>query len=419
MNNKTKLKVIELFAGVGGFRLGLESSPGKNGSKYNVIWSNQFEPMTKNQHAAEIYRAKWNSNSHLDVRDINEIIEKDIKSIPDHDVLTGGFPCQDYSVAKPLRQAAGIQGRKGILWWCIYEILRQKKKKPKYLILENVDRLLKSPANQRGRDFAIMLSSLAEQGYAVEWRVINASDYGFPQRRRRVFILGYHKSTTIYKKIQKVGGLNWLAKNGVMAKAFPVKCEFIATALHKLDKDPVKISKDFGNDRKEKSPFAGSGIMLDYEYITLNLETKYTGAKKSLSDILQSPDEVDASFYINGSMEKWKYLKGAKSAPRKSKDGHCYFYSEGSMSFPDPLDRPARTIVTGEGGATASRFKHVIKDAKGLRRLTPVELERLNGFPDNHTKLKGVTDIKRAFLMGNALVVGVVRKIGEQLAKEI
>ena len=184
------LKTIELFAGVGGFRIGLEGHPStKKKSKFKVVWSNQYEPASKVQYAADIYNARWGNNAHLDNRDINEVLKNDFDIIPDHDVLTAGFPCQDYSVARPLSQAAGLQGKKGILWWSIYELIRRKKKKPRYLILENVDRLLKSPADQRGRDFAIMLSSLAEQGYAVEWRSINAADYGLPQRRRRVFVL--------------------------------------------------------------------------------------------------------------------------------------------------------------------------------------------------------------------------------------
>jgi DNA (cytosine-5)-methyltransferase 1 len=94
-------------------------------------------------------------------------------------------------------------------------------------------------------------------------------------------------------------------------------------------------------------------------------------------------------------------------------------YSEGGMIFPDPLDKPSRTIITGEGGKSPSRFKHVIQTPKGYRRLSPVELERLNMFPDDHTKLEGVSDTKRAFFMGNALVVGVIEKIGIELNNKI
>jgi len=88
------------------------------------------------------------------------------------------------------------------------------------------------------------------------------------------------------------------------------------------------------------------------------------------------------------------------------------------MIFPDALDKPSRTIITGEGGSSPSRFKHVIETKDGRkRRLTPIELERLNMFPDNHTE--GVSDVRRAFFMGNALVVGIIEKLGESLAKNI
>ena len=173
-----QLKVCELFAGVGGFRLGLE-----NTGHYRVVWSNQWEPSTKMQHASLVYEARFGIENHSNVN----IETVETKNIPDHDILVGGFPCQDYSVATSLKNSKGLIGKKGVLWWSIHRILTEKKNKPKYLFLENVDRLLKSPSTQRGRDFAIMLRSLSDLGYAVEWRVINAAEYGMPQRRRRVF----------------------------------------------------------------------------------------------------------------------------------------------------------------------------------------------------------------------------------------
>ena len=171
------LRVVELFAGVGGFRIGLEGPPGSNNSsKYAVVWSNQWEPSTKKQHAAEVYVKRWGLKQSEDnplhfiadgeVFVNDDIAEIDAKDIPDHDLLVGGFPCQDYSVAKTAKRAAGIEGKKGVLWWEIHRILTEKK--PSYAMLENVDRLLKSPTSQRGRDFAVMLTSLNELGYIVE-----------------------------------------------------------------------------------------------------------------------------------------------------------------------------------------------------------------------------------------------------------
>ena len=422
-----KLKVVELFAGVGGFRLGLEKS------EYEVVWSNQWEPSTKTQHASMVYEARF-SNEHHSNEDISKVPTSEI---PDHDVLVGGFPCQDYSVATTLHNSKGLKGKKGVLWWSIHQILEEKKNKPKYLFLENVDRLLKSPAKQRGRDFAVMLQSLNELGYAVEWRVINAAEYGMPQRRRRIFILGYHSSTEIYKRLKKQDKISWLGCDGTIAKAFPVK-ETNSYQELELKGDLVELTNAFNKDGK-LSPFQNSGLLFEGKVITTKTEANYNGKYTVLNDILQN-GEVSEDFFIQDkplktvktvvnkddslrtiSTEKqmWEYLKGAKKEKRRTKEGFEYNYAEGGMIYPDALDNASRTIITGEGGKSPSRFKHVVETERGLRRLTPVELERLNMFPENHTKLEGITDTKRAFFMGNALVVGVIEKIGEELYKQI
>ena len=409
MENK-KMKVAELFAGVGGFRLGLEKS------NYEVVWSNQWEPSTKMQHASKVYEARFGKENHSN-EDINEVVTRNVEEIPDHDLLVGGFPCQDYSVATTLHNSKGLKGKKGVLWWSIHQILENKKNKPKYLFLENVDRLLKSPAKQRGRDFAVMLQSLNDLGYAVEWRVINAAEYGMPQRRRRVFFIGYHKSTEVYKRLQKSNKTNWLTEEGTIANAFPVaKTNSIQEV--ELKGDLVGITNNFNKNGK-LSPFQNTGLLIKGKVYTTKTEPNYDGKKTVLADVLQN-GEVTPEFFIDDKdKEKWEYLKGAKTIERKSQDGFVYKYSEGGMIYPDALDNASRTIITGEGGKSPSRFKHVIVSDRGLRRLTPIELERLNMFPDNHTKLEGITDTKRAFFMGNALVVGVIEKIGEELYKQI
>lgn len=404
-----KIKVVELFAGVGGFRLGLRDD------KYDVVWSNQWEPSTKRQHASLVYEARFGKENHSN-EDLNEVVMRDVEEIPDHDLLVGGFPCQDYSVATTLHNSKGLKGKKGVLWWAIHKILEQKKKKPKYLLLENVDRLLKSPAKQRGRDFAVMLQSLNELGYAVEWRVINAAEYGMPQRRRRVFFIGYHKSTNEYRKLRKEGG-RWMQSKGVFATAFPIN-EMESVSKFLLCGDLVQLTNEF-NVGGGKSVFQNTGVQIEGKVITAKTFPRYAGKRTVLGDVLVDTD-VDPSFYINAEDEKkWKYLKGSKTIERKSNDGFAYKYSEGGMIYPDALDNASRTIITGEGGKTPSRFKHVVATEKGLRRLVPVELERLNMFPDNHTKLEGITDAKRAFFMGNALVVGVIEKLGNELFERI
>ena len=402
-----RLKVVELFAGVGGFRLGLEKS------NYKVVWSNQWEPSTKTQHASLVYEARFGMENHSN----QDIATVPTDEIPDHDLLCGGFPCQDYSVATTLNNSKGLKGKKGVLWWSIHRILEEKKNKPKYLFLENVDRLLKSPAKQRGRDFAVMLQSLNELGYAVEWRVINAAEYGMPQRRRRVFFIGYHKSTEIYKRLQKANKIDWLTKEGTIANAFPVNN---ANSIQEIELkgDLVEITNNF-NKTGKLLPFQNTGLLVNGKVFTTKTEASYEGNFTVLVDILQN-GEVTKDFFIDDKdKDKWEYLKGSKTIERVSSEGHKYKYSEGGMIYPDALDNASRTIITGEGGKSPSRFKHVVASKRGLRRLTPIELERLNMFPDNHTKLEGITDTKRAFFMGNALVVGVIEKIGEELYKQI
>ena len=419
-----KIKVAELFAGVGGFRIGLEGWQGKSASSkykenfnssYEVVWSNQWEPLTKSQPASDIYAARWGEKNHSN----EDIAEVKTKSIPNFDMLVGGFPCQDYSVATTLKNSKGLIGKKGVLWWSIYRILNEVKKKPDYLLLENVDRLLISPSKQRGRDFAIILQSLNSLGYAVEWRVINAADYGMPQRRRRVFFFAYKATTKLYKQLSKDNPEDWISTNGVIADAFPIKLdsEKIKSKTIYLDGDIVNISDNF-NSEGHKEMFLNSGVMINGKVVTMKVEPDYKGKRTTLKNIVADRKNIEEEFFIkDDELEQWKYLKGAKREYRKDKSGFEYFYTEGGMIFPEPMDMPSRTIITGEGGRSPSRFKHVVDTKNGLRRLIPMELERLNMFPDNFTEHEEVTPNKRAFLMGNALVIGVVEKLGESLAK--
>ncbi|MDE6223322.1 MAG: DNA (cytosine-5-)-methyltransferase [Muribaculaceae bacterium] len=399
------IRVIELFAGVGGFRIGLERAS----SRFKTIWSNQWEPSTKRQDASEIYCREFGSSGHSNV-DINNVR---IEEIPDADLLVGGFPCQDYSVATTLKNSGGIEGKKGVLWWQIHRILKNHSHPPKYLMLENVDRLLSSPASQRGRDFAIILASLASLGYCVEWRVINAAEYGMPQRRRRTYIFAFKNDCSLRNAL--TDAKSWLISDGIMAKAFPVETTDCMPAFFVLD-DDVKLVSDNFNKGKSTSPFKNAGIMFDRKVYTLALTPSYSGPSITLGDILVSEKEVPEDFFITESdVSKWEYAKGGKSEKRINKTtGYEYNYSEGAMAFPDSIDKPSRTIITGEGGASPSRFKHVVKTQNGrYRRLVPIELERLNMFPDNHTE--GASNVRRAFLMGNALVTGIVERIGIEL----
>jgi DNA (cytosine-5)-methyltransferase 1 len=426
-----KLTVCELFAGVGGFRLGLEKSG------WQTVWANQYEPSTKKQHAAECYIKKFSSKNF-----INEDIDKvDPKKIPKHTLLVGGFPCQDYSVATS--QAKGIRGKKGVLWWNILKIVQAKK--PPYILLENVDRLLGSPSKQRGRDFGVILACLRDEGYTVEWRMINAADYGFPQKRRRTFIFACKNNTKIAKRYLKAGELNnpsdWFIKESFFAKEFPVKLKNEQQIMFEglsFSQSKQEVSDKF------KFKFSNAGFMTKEEAIyDIPVVPLFNKKFITLRDILEK--NVDKKYYIDESQigksdlykgkrvakksipdtvkKSWKYVKGAKHEIRETAAGYKFNYDEGPIPFPDNLDSPSRTMLTSEGSKSPNRISHIIKDpeTKKHRVLTPVECEKLNGFNKNWTKSddKGnqFPDSKRYFFMGNALVVGLVEKIGKRLVK--
>jgi DNA (cytosine-5)-methyltransferase 1 len=399
--------VAELFAGVGGFRIGLARAGWK------TTFSNQWEPSTKVQHASDVYVAQFGEQGHTNV-DIAKI-----KALPKNiDLLVGGFPCQDYSVAKTLNSSKGLKGKKGVLWWEILRLVHGQK--PKFIFLENVDRLLKSPSNQRGRDFAVMLKTLGDEGYAIEWRVVNAAEYGFPQRRIRVFIV----ATKLKKGAKKASPETVISKTGILARALPI--EKFTENMHEIDlsADADELSSKF-NKGKEKSPFLNSGCFMDGIAYTIKSQAKLAAKPIVLGDVLQPDSQVPDEYWVEEKrLKEWQYLKGAKSIERTHKgSGVTYNYAEGKMAFPDLLTNPSRTILTGEGGTTPSRFKHIIKRKNGYRRLTPIELERLNGFPDNWSQViaggKDITDAKRAFFMGNALVIGLIEKVGKVIAYDL
>jgi DNA (cytosine-5)-methyltransferase 1 len=408
---KNSIRVVELFAGVGGFRLGLE---GFEGSPFRVVRSDQWEPGTKKQHASMIYKARFGEAGHY-CMDIGTVKGS---QLPDHELMVGGFPCQDYSVANTLSRSGGIVGKKGVLWWEIHRILEQMgDRRPPYLLLENVDRLLKSPAKQRGRDLAIMLASLNELGYAVEWQVINAAEHGMPQRRRRVFLMAYLEGTRLHERLRAE---QEDPMKGVIPESFPIEpVSERAFSGFELERDLKGLSDSFNRGGKH-TLFGGRGVMVDGKVSTVKSSSAYEGPFMTLGSVLQWEEQVPKAFYIGKKeYKKWKYLKGSKRELRRSASGHTYTYSEGRMVFPDPLDQASRTIITAEGGASPSRFKHVVDNGKGLRRLTPIELERLNMFPDDHTALDGITENQRAFLMGNALVVGIVERLGKGLKEAL
>lgn len=398
-----KKTVIELFAGVGGFRVGMQNSS----PDWDFVWANQWEPGKKTQHAFDCYAHHFGRTAFHVNEDINKV---DKSSIPNHSLLVGGFPCQDYSVART--GAKGIEGIKGVLWWDIYDTI--KAKNPPFVLLENVDRLLKSPTNQRGRDFGVMLACFKELDYTVEWRVINAADYGFPQRRRRVFIFAYKNSTEYSRQLQGMRPIQLVRENGFFQSCFPTEAHntdnrgFIETDFR--FKDIVEVSEKFS------MRFCNAGIMKGDVICTEELVPVCDRQRVLLRDILET--DVDARYYLNGELENWQYMKGSKRLERTHKEGHKYIFAEGAIAFPDPIDKPARTMLTSE--SSKNRSTHIVEDPQTgrLRVLTPIECERLNGFLDNWTNT-GMPEKFRYFCMGNALVVGLVEIMGYKLSQVI
>ncbi len=393
--------ICELFAGVGGFRLGFD----RLDSGWKTKWFSQWEPGAKTQWAHDCYVQHFgdsvDSVGEFHTGDDIGLVIKE--NIPDHSLLVGGFPCQDYSVAHSLSSSKGIEGKKGVLWWQIRDTLIAKESP--FCIFENVDRLLKSPASQRGRDFGVILACLNELGYSVEWRVINAATYGAAQRRRRTFIFAYKNNTAYGIRMNKVDALDVINNDGFFAKGFPIEpADEISEAT--LPKDIVEVSDTF------KFDFKNAGFMKDGVAYTVSVK-EIEEPPILLGKILEA--NVDEKYYITTEkMPKWTYLKGAKKIPRKSANGHEYIFSEGPIAFPDPWDRPGRTMLTSEG--TLNRSTHVVSDpgTGKLRLLTPVEAERLQGFDDNWTDT-GMPLRMRYFCMGNALVVPMITRMGRIL----
>lgn len=394
--------ICELFAGVGGFRLGFDRLE----SGWKTTWFSQWEPGARTQWAHNCYVQHFGDSPDLnnEFHTGEDISTMDKQAIPDHTLLVGGFPCQDYSVAHTLSSSHGIEGKKGVLWWQIRDTIIAKK--PPFCIFENVDRLLKSPAKQRGRDFGVILACLAQEGYSVEWRVVNAAQYGAAQRRRRTFIYAYRNDTIYGQKMADISADMIIKDGGLMAKAFPIQDMGRITETV-IGGDIVDVSDNFA------FAFEAAGYMRKGRIYTSKV-IEQEEEPIALGKILQK-NNVDDKFYItNEKMPKWTYLKGAKKNPRKSADGHEYMFSEGPIAFPDPWDRPGRTMLTSE--STLNRSTHVVSDpgTGRLRLLTPVEAERLQGFDDEWTNT-GMPDRMRYFCMGNALVVPMITRMGRVL----
>lgn len=452
--------VCELFAGVGGFRCGLNSinsiEDTTKPEKWETVWFSQWEPADKKtQWAHDCYVNRFGVCLDLEGNDTtnNDINSVEKSIVPDHNLLVGGFPCQDYSVASSLASSKGLEGKKGVLWWDIRDMLEAKG--APFVLLENVDRLLKSPASQRGRDFAIILACFRDLGYTVEWRVINAAEYGYQQRRRRTFIFAYRNDTNYADRMRdaveysmdseveyrRQSMTKLVLSDGFFAKSFPVELE--DSKKLKIEVLPEGIG-ELSNSFSFR--FENTGVMKDGVIYTLKTQPDYTGKQITLGDIMEEGD-VDKQFFISkerlyytnpdihhsdetkgrlpeADRKTWQYIKGAKKLPRQASNRHEYVFSEGPVAMVDEYDKPARTMLTSEG--SFNRSTHIVRDKKtgDIRLLTPIEMERIQGFPSDWTseclvdgEKIAMPVNKRRFMMGNALVVNLVNQMEGQLSE--
>ena len=423
------IDVIELFAGVGGFRLGLEgfrksdsryyssltgySDEITNPSFFNTIISNQFEPSTKIQVASSVYTKQFGKTGHYNL-DINKLLVDNILECQQNFgkverplMMVGGFPCQDYSVGTLLKNSKGLKGVKGVLWWEINRLLCELKdigKTPKYLLFENVDRLLKSPVKSRGSDFATILYCLRKLGYTVEYQSVNAADLGFVQKRSRVFILAYFgKPKGILRDTLNISQIS--------------SGDIINIPDYKFTKSNIgRIQNRFKG--LKTSPFLNGGILHEGSVFPFKAEFAKSYNPMVFEDIRidESLEDVSSLLVSNKTIKNWKEAKGGKRIQRFKPDGTPYIWSEGAMEVYQKNDKPLRTIITSEGSLSPSRTRHLVPlnnpiNGHIYRILHPLEMERANMFPDYFTLDNNISPKKVGFLMGNALVVGIVEKI--------
>ena len=279
--------------------------------------------------------------------------------------------------------------------------------------MENVDRLLKSPASQRGRDFGIMLRTFYDLGYNVEWRVINAAEYGCAQKRRRTFIFAWKRNLN-YNAISQNTPFQIMYNVGIFASNFPIERNQINKNKLNQDvdlrkyKDTVEMTENF------KCQFYNTGVMINGIVNTLE-SIPIIEPSIPLRKIREKREGLNEYFLTEIQIDKFKSLRKGKSVPRTRPNGEPYTYSEGNMAFPDSLDSPGRTMLTSE--ASINRSTHVIKDweTNNLRFITPVEAERLQSFPKNWTNT-GMPQKRRYFMMGNALVTQIINPLENTLS---
>lgn len=392
---KNELKYFSLFSGIGGFELGilqayvetaekargskgysqLESSGSSRGrtSQHDHRNGSRQKPLTCvgyseiDKHAIEIYQKRF--PEHKNYGDITKIKPN---KLPDFDLLVGGFPCQAFSIAGKRK---GFEDTRGTLFFDIARILRSKK--PKLVLLENVKGLL---SHDNGNTFKTIISTLAKLGYDIQWQVLNSKNFGVPQNRERVFIVGHLRGTPR----PEVFPLREDGSEDIILPTITTRVTAHSNGAYVGKRSPRQIIGGSQGD----CVYDPSGIST-----TIASQAGGLGAKTGL------------------------YAVKIKEATRK---GYSEAETGDSINLSVPNSKTRRGRV-GKGVAQTidtGMQQYTLQGVK-IRRLTPTECERLQGFPDGWTE--GASDAQRYKCLGNAVTVNViteiVRKIMVQLNK--
>lgn len=375
------MTAIELFAGVGGFRLGLERN------KIGVVYANEWD-----KYASKIYDKNFGGGG-VDRRSIADVPADDI---PDHDLICGGFPCQAFSVAGKRR---GFEETRGTLFFEIMRIARHHR--TPYLFLENVKGLL---SHDEGRTFETILRTLDELGYDCQWQVLNSKDFGVPQNRERVFIIGHLRDQPrpeVFPLEDHIGQVSEASRDAGGRKEAFIKTRHLSQN-GRLVSDSITLQASETPHIVTLNPGVAAGgavipKIIDGKPSTTRrgfVKEGYTGAidgdaNQLVANTLTSSD---------GGMSERHTMVAV--APR-GRDG---------INTPEYRDDDVANALRASTGGSS---KPMISDSTRIRRLTPIECERLQGFPDNWTE--GVSDNQRYKMMGNAVTVNVIEAIAARL----
>ena len=338
------MKFLDLFAGIGGFRMGLESLG------HECVGFCEIDKF-----ARKSYKAIHDTEGEIELHDITQVTNEEWRKLRGTvDIICGGFPCQAFSIAG--KRKGFLDETRGTLF---FEIARAAKEiKPPLLFLENVKGLL---SHDQGRTFRTILSTLDELGYDAEWQVLNSKDYGVPQNRERVFIIG-HLRGACGRPVFPIGG-----QNGTINQA----------------DSNVMVIDDQGRKNKKISP----------KHIVPTLRAQSHGNDPKVSI---------------------KIKEGTKQGYAEAEAGDCI-----NLDFPTSKTRRGRVGKQVAKTLLASGNQGVVTESLKIRKLTPRECWRLQGFPDwAFDKAQEVNSNSQLYKQaGNSVTVNVIKAIAERLGE--